>query len=271
MTPQGEPTGFVRSADGIRIAYWRLGSGSPTVIVHGGLGTSVGWRAVAEILADRFEVFVFDRRGRGHSGDDRSAHSLDREIADLEAVLDVAGPGAVLMGHSFGGALALETARRAQPGRVAALVVYEPAVGVGGAIAARDIERMEALIAGGERDAAIDIAIAGLDAAGLVAADPRPPGVRRPDLVLALAPTVPRELRAVMLPGLGLGRYAALDLPVLVLSGTRSPRVQRDNCVALAAALPGGQLERLEELGHVAHTAAPDLVAAIIGSFLDAP
>ena len=40
------------SADGARIAYERIGSGPPVVIVHGGLGTSAGWRGVAEQLVD---------------------------------------------------------------------------------------------------------------------------------------------------------------------------------------------------------------------------
>jgi len=260
---------FVRSADGTRIAYRRLGAGPAVVIVHGGLGTSAGWARVAARLAERFEVFVLDRRGRGESGDGRAPHSLEREVEDVEALLDVAGAGAALVGHSFGGAVALETAlRAAEP--LAAVAVYEPAIGVGGSIAPADVDRMQSLIARGEPDAALDIAIAGLDAAGLVSADPRPPGSRRPDPVLALAPTVPRELRAVTAPGLDFDRYATLDLPALVLVGTRSPRVQRRNCERLAAALPDARLTRLEGLGHVAHTAAPDAVAGALEAFLAA-
>lgn len=53
---------------------------------------------------------------------------------------------------------------------MAAVAVNEPAVGVGGAIAPADVERMRALIEDGELDAALDIGIAGLDAAGLVSA-----------------------------------------------------------------------------------------------------
>ena len=262
------PATFVRSADGTRIAFRSVGSGPPVVIVHGGMGTSAGWGRVAAKLAERFEVFAFDRRGRGQSDDGSRAYSFDRELEDLEAVLAVAGPGAALLGHSFGGAVALETARRAKPGQLRAVAVYEPAVGVGAAIAPEQIERMQVLLAGGEPDAALDIAIAGLDAAGLVAADPRPPGARRPEAALALAATVPRELRGVTAPGFAPDRYAALELPALVLVGTRSPDIQRRNCEQLATALPHAQLAKLEDLGHVAHTAAPLTVASAVTAFL---
>lgn len=263
-------TESVRSTDGTAIAYRRLGAGPAVVIVHGGLGTAAGWKQVAARLADRFEVFLFDRRGRGDSDTGGEPHSLEREVEDVEALLAVAGPEAALVGHSFGGAVALEAARRATPRAVAAVTVYEPAVGVGGTIAAADIDAMDALIARGDADAALDIAIAGLDAAGLVHADPRPPGARRPDAVLALAPTVPRELRAVTQPGLDPERYSALDVPALVLAGTRSPAFQRRNCERLGAMLPHARLVWLEGLGHVAHTAAPDLLATELAAFLAA-
>jgi pimeloyl-ACP methyl ester carboxylesterase len=241
---------------------------APVVIVHGGLSAAVSWRRAAERLAERHEVLVPDRRGRGRGDDGDAPHSLHREVEDVESILDVAGPGAVLIGHSFGGALAAEAARRAQPGRLTAVVLYEPAIGVGGAITVEAIDRMQELIAAGERGAALEMGIAALDAAGLVSANPRPPGARWPDALLALAPTVPRELRAVTAPGLEPARYADLDLPVLVLAGTRSPKPQRRNCARLSKALPDGQLGWLEAIGHVAHTAAPDVFALAVSSFL---
>ena len=270
MTATAPPTGFATSVEGTRLAYWRLGAGPPVVIVHGGLGSSLGWRPVAQRLADSYEVYVYDRRGRGHSGDSADPHSLNREIEDAEALLAVAGPGVALVAHSFGGAVALEAARRDSSGAVGAVVVYEPAVGVGGAIAPAEIDRMQVLIKDGKLEEAFDVGIAGLDAAGLVAADARPAGAQRPEPVLALARTVPRELRAVTVPGLAFDRYAALDLPALVLAGTRSPEPQRRNCERLAAALPKGRLAWLNGLGHVAHTAAPDVVAAEVRGFLEA-
>ena len=262
-------SGFVESADGTRIGYRRLGAGPPLMIVHGGLGTSAGWVPVAERLARDFEVVLFDRRGRGASEPGGEPHGLEREVADVRALIDLTGTGTALVGHSFGGAVAMEAAR-VDP-RISSIVVYEPAIGVGGSISETDIDRMDELLARGEPDAALDVAIARLDAAGLVSADARTPGTRRPESVLALAPTVPRELRAVTAPGLPIERYAALDRRVLVLLGTRSPGAQQENCKRLAATLPGGRLGLLDDLGHVAHTAAPGVVAEAVRAFLSAP
>ncbi len=259
---------FLRSADGTRIAYRRLGAGQPLIVVHGGMGSSTGWGSAAARLSREFEVFLFDRRGRGLSDDGHRPYSIQREVQDVDALLQLVGSDATLIGHSFGGAVVLEAARTAKSGRIARLVLYEPAVGVGGAIAGSEIDRMQALIAAGDPDAALDIAIAALDAARLVSANPRTPGARRPEPLLKLAATVPRELRAVTQPGLDAERYAGLDVAALVLVGTRSPEAQQRNCERLAATLPQARLGMLDGLGHIAHTAAPEVVAGAVRAFL---
>jgi pimeloyl-ACP methyl ester carboxylesterase len=253
---------FATSADGTRVAFQTLGAGQPILIVHGGLGCSTGWASAARLLARHRQVVLFDRRGRGRSGDGEAPHALKREVEDVEALLRLTGPDTAVVGHSFGGAVAAEAALRND---VSALVLYEPAIGIGGAIQEADIGRMDALIAADERDAALEVGIAALDAADLVAAGPRGP---RPEAVLAVAPTVPRELRAVTDPGLDIGRYAAVATPVLVLAGMNSPPRMRLNCERLATAIPSATLHWLEGLGHVAHTAAPDVVAGAVLEFL---
>ena len=252
----------MRSADGTQIAYQRLGSGAPVVIVHGGLGTSAGWSPVARRLARHHDVFLFDRRGRGLSGNGETPHCLEREVEDLEALLQLTGPETALVGHSFGGAVAAEATRR---NAVSRLALYKPAIGIGGTIASTEVDRMERLIADGARDAALDLGVSALDRAGLVAATP---GRTWPAPILALAPTVPRELRAVTDPGLDVNRYAQLGVPTLVLVGTASPRSMRATCERLAAAIPDAQLRWLDGLGHVAQTAAPDVIAVALLDFL---
>ncbi|HUG31639.1 MAG TPA: alpha/beta fold hydrolase [Acidimicrobiia bacterium] len=92
------------------------------MIVHGAWNWGEHWLGVAEELADTHTSWVMDRRARGSSGDGDD-YSFDREIEDITAVLDAAGPDAGLLGHSSGGTYALETARRQSVER---LVVYEP-------------------------------------------------------------------------------------------------------------------------------------------------
>jgi len=61
----------VRSRDGTRIAYDRLGAGPPVILVDGAFCTrSFGpMPKLAPLLAPHFTVFLYDRRGRGDSGD----------------------------------------------------------------------------------------------------------------------------------------------------------------------------------------------------------
>lgn len=262
------PNERVWSADGTAIGFRRLGQGPAVVALHGGLGTAASWTPVAERLADRHEFFLVDRRGRGRSEDGSDRHSLDAEIEDARAVLRAAGPGAVLLGHSYGGAVALETALRAAPGELVAVAVYEPAVGVGGLIASRELDRIDELLDAGRHAEALEHGLAQLDAAGLVARARMPPRARRPKVLLDMAWTVSRELRAVDALGDDISRYADLDLPALVLAGTASPPRQRHLCEELARTLPRGRIAWLPELGHVAHTGAPDTVAAALAPFL---
>jgi pimeloyl-ACP methyl ester carboxylesterase len=258
----------VTSTDGVSIAYERIGCGPPVVAVHGGLGTWRSWRRVAERLADRFEFFLIERRGRGDSGDAAAGHSLALEAGDARAVLDRAGPGAAVIGHSYGGAVALDVARAAERGAVAAVCVYEPAVGIGSLIAPAEIARVEQLLDAGDRDAALAHGLALLDRSGLVTTMKLPPRSRRPPALLALTPTIARELRAIA--GLEPERYRELAVPTLVLIGTNSPPPQREACERLAATLPDASIAWLDGLGHVAHTGAPDAVAAALGPFLTA-
>jgi pimeloyl-ACP methyl ester carboxylesterase len=261
---------FVTSQDGTRIAYRLIGGGPPVVALHGALGSWRSWLAVAERLADRFTFALVDRRGRGDSEAGASPHALEREVEDARAVLEAVGPGATVVGHSFGGAVALELARTAEPGQVDRLVLYEPGVRVAGLVAGPVIERLEALAARGQGEQVLELALAELDAAGLVRADGAAWGPSPERRALAeIAWTLPREIRAVDALGEDLDRYTAIEAPTLLLVGAQSPECQQRNCNALTRALTDIELVELDGQGHVAHNSNPDRVAGIIGAFLD--
>src|SRR6516164_6396515 len=99
----------VRSADGTAIAYDQAGHGPALIIVDGAMSTRSGRTKpqLVDLLADRFTVLTYDRRGRGDSGDTQP-YAVGREIEDIEALIDEAGGTACLYGHSSGAALALE-------------------------------------------------------------------------------------------------------------------------------------------------------------------
>src|SRR5258706_15948789 len=101
----------VKSADGTSIAFEKTGKGPPLVLVSGALcdrTAPASGTPLAALLAHRFTVFSYDRRGRGDS-DDTPARD-NREIEDLAAVLTAAGGSASVFGNSSGALLAIDAA-----------------------------------------------------------------------------------------------------------------------------------------------------------------
>lgn len=98
----------VASKDGTEIGYSRTGEGFPLIIVEGAFcsrlfGTSVEG---APLFAPNFTVISYDRRGRNESGD-KETYAVEREIEDIDALIQVAGGSAYVFGQSSGAALAL--------------------------------------------------------------------------------------------------------------------------------------------------------------------
>jgi pimeloyl-ACP methyl ester carboxylesterase len=106
------------------------GSGSPTVVLEAGSGSdSATWSAVHDAIASTTRTCAYDRAGRGRS-DDREPHTLADAVADLRALLDVAGEQGpfVIAGHSLGGSYARVFASTYPDDVVGALFVdsFEP-------------------------------------------------------------------------------------------------------------------------------------------------
>ena len=119
--------GLVASEDGTEIAYTATGEGAVVLLVAGAFGyrafgPNVG---LVPLLADRFTAVLYDRRGRGDSGDTQPFEKR-REIEDLGALIEDLGGGASLYGTSSGAALAAEAASVLGPERVTKLAMHEP-------------------------------------------------------------------------------------------------------------------------------------------------
>ncbi|XRQ03604.1 alpha/beta fold hydrolase [Actinomadura welshii] len=110
-------------------------AGAPVVVLHGITGHGARWRRTAErYLPDR-RVLAPDLRGHGRSPQE-PPWTVERHVADILAVLDAEGvERADLVGHSFGGMIAVHLARTA-PRRVRRLVLLDPAIGLDPAEAA---------------------------------------------------------------------------------------------------------------------------------------
>src|SRR5262245_34249829 len=145
------------SKDGTRIAYERHGEGPPLVLVDGAMcRRQFGPMApLAKLLAPRFTVAYYDRRGRGDSGD-TPPYAVEREVEDLAAIVDALGGSAFVYGTSSGAALAMRAA--ASGVRVRKLVLFEPPYAMdpsASPLLATYRARIDALLAAGRRGDAI--------------------------------------------------------------------------------------------------------------------
>ena len=111
---------------------------------------------LAGILAPRFSVTAYDRRGRGAS-DDTAPFAVEREIEDIDALIDAAGGSAALFGISSGAALALQAAVKLDH-KVTAVALYEPPYNDDDAPLWRDYRRqLGELLAADRRGDAIEL------------------------------------------------------------------------------------------------------------------
>ena len=116
----------VTSKDGTTIAFDQSGQGPGVILVDGALqyrAFDQGMAELADLLAGHFTLIHYDRRGRGDSTDSQT-YELQREIEDIEAIIDEVGGSAFVYGISSGAALALEATIKLGD-KVKKLAMYE--------------------------------------------------------------------------------------------------------------------------------------------------
>ena len=248
----------------MELATHESGAGPPLVLLHGASSDATAFRLVAPILAARFRVIAVDRRGRGGSGDEEGAYSIESEFDDVASLVDGIGGPVDLFGHSYGAAVALGAAPRAR--NLRRLVLYEPSPGIQAA-SPELLARMEALLAEGDREAVIEIVLrefAGFDDEGVAAFRASELWAPR----VAAAHTVPREVRAEEGWSPDPAAFAGFDRPTLFLLGSESPGWAVEGTEELRRMLPVSRVARLEGQGHAALVTAPELVADEVLRFL---
>jgi pimeloyl-ACP methyl ester carboxylesterase len=259
----------VTSADGFRISVTEQGRGRPILIVHPGGGTSSAWAGVARHLMARFRVLRFDRRTYRAPGDVEPTATMENEVNDVLAVAAAVGEPVLLAGHSSGGVVALEAAL-ASPSQFAGMVLYEPPVAVREPLGGDALVRAKAALAAGEPGRALEIHLREI--------------VQAPGLLVRLLPLAGPLWRQMTTfapgqisddaniesVGVGIDRYAGLDVPALLLGGARSPKHLRARLDALASVLPSvDSLVVLPRQGHLANAWTPGKIAHIIEPFAD--
>jgi pimeloyl-ACP methyl ester carboxylesterase len=255
-------TDFATSADGTRIAYERLGSGPPVVLVSGMFCTRDSTRDLAIALSARCDVLHYDRRGRGESGD-TPPYAVERELDDLAAVLAATGGAASVYGHSSGAGLALRAAAAGLP--IDRLVLHEPPYGdADGADGARHLAAaVRTALAEDRRADAIGLFLAEMGLPADVLA-----GMQQDPAMLAVAPTMTNDFEVMgdfeggTIPE---GLAGQVDRPTLVVAGTASPPFFVETAERLAELVPGARLALLE--GHD-HGAPAEVVGPVVADFV---
>src|SRR2546430_3833067 len=121
----------VLSKDGAKISYLSMGDGPSVIVIPGVLSMAADYAAFARALAEHFTVHTIERRGRGLSSPQGDDYSMVKEREDVLALQQKTG-ASFLVGHSFGGLVALEVARNNTS--LTNIAVYEPGVSIGGSI-----------------------------------------------------------------------------------------------------------------------------------------
>jgi pimeloyl-ACP methyl ester carboxylesterase len=254
----------VVAADGTPIAVWRTGEGPPLVLVHGAAADHGRWAPVLPALQERFTVLAMDRRGRGGSGDAED-YAIEREYEDVAAVVEWAGDGVDLLGHSHGGVCAIEAARLTD--RLGRLVLYEAPMGF---IRSPQhvVDRLEELLAADERDELLAVflgEVAGLPEDQIALMRSLPAWEGR----LAAAGTIPREERVTREYVFDPERFRELRVPTLLLQGGDSPPAFAQAADALHAVLPDSRLVVMPGQRHAAMDTGTELFTTEVLGFLD--
>jgi pimeloyl-ACP methyl ester carboxylesterase len=269
---KGAATQTVTSKDGTTIAYDKLGEGPAVILVSGGLGyrTSPMFTQLADLLSQQFTVFNYDRRGRGDSGD-TLPYAVEREIEDIEALIDVAGGSAFVYGISSGAVLALEAASKL-PTKITKLALYEPPFILDDSrppLPEDFVEQINEFVASGKRGDAVELFMTHLGVPAEYVAqmrnDPSWADMEKVAHTLAYDGIIVGNTQSGKpLESAVIERWTAATMPTLVMSGANSEAFFHSAAQTLVDILPDAKFQMLEGQDH---NVAPDALAPVLAEF----
>ncbi len=252
------------AVNGIQLYYEEHGEGAPIACVHGAGSSAVMWGDAVEELAGLGRVISYDRRGCARS--ERPEHyertTVAEQADDAAALLDALEAGvAVVMGRSYGGAVAVDLVLR-YPDQVRALVLLEgDALGLSpeGLDWTRGLrERMREVAGRDGVNAVYEALIDEVMGEGLW--DSFPEEVRR--VLTQNGPALLAELHYVDEPMTDAAAFATIEVPALLVAASDSPPEQRDMTERMAEALPNARLVRIGG-GHLVDPAGSEVLTFI--------
>lgn len=251
----------------VHIAWERRGAGAPLLLIHGLGYARWGWEPVADLLAEHYDVLLFDNRGIGASDAPPGPYTVSALAEDTVGVLDAAGvERAHVLGTSLGGMVAQEVALSA-PERVDRLVLVCTTPGGPNAAPMPDatvrllaeapaLEPLVALrrfvenaLAPGEDDAIVERILAHR-------------------LATAQSPLAWAAQAAAGAAFDAHDRLSAIAAPTLVVHGTEDTVIDHANAVLLAAAIGDARVELFDGCGHLLFWEQPTRFVDTVRGFL---
>ncbi len=251
----------VTSKDGTTIAFDKASQGPALILVVGAFNDRMTGAPLTGFLEPHFTVFTYDRRGRGASSD-TPPYAVERELEDLEALIQEAGGSAFVFGYSSGAVLALRAAAHGLI--ITKLALYDPPPT--GPKAGKLAAQLAELIAAGRRGDAVEL----FQTEGVGIPPEVVAGMRRAPFRPALenmAHTLVYEMTILTDVTMPPQVAASVQVPTLVMVGDNGPAILRQAAQAVADAIPGSQFRTLE--GQT-HDIVPEVVAPVLEAFFAA-
>jgi pimeloyl-ACP methyl ester carboxylesterase len=257
-----------QSKDGTTLAYDVHGKGQPLIYITGAacFRKFKPVEQAAKVFAKQFSVYNYDRRGRGDSGNNLP-WSLEREVEDIEAMVDAAGGQAFIYGHSSGAVLALEASMRL--GEKVRKAIIHDAPYVLDQKEKHDYSRLSQnvnqLLKDGENAKAMKSFLSGIGMPkAFVFLLPMTPGWKT---MKSLAPTLAYDMS--LTADLPPSRCAqAIKVPIQIMVGGKCPPNMREVSALLGKTIPNSTIAVLEGQDHMVH--AKVMLPAMVDFFAGA-
>jgi pimeloyl-ACP methyl ester carboxylesterase len=243
-------------ANGLKIAYERVGEGPPLVLVHGGGDDARLWQPQLSALADEFTVVAWDEPGAGRSDDVPAAFRLADYADCLAALISGLHLGrAHIAGISWGGTVALELYRH-HPGLVATLILVDTYAGWKGSLSP---EEVRARVRGVQQTLSAPAAEFVPTRDGLFAGDAPAEFV---SLLEAMTGAVrPHSLRTALIAMAGADQRDVLPriaVPTLLIWGERDTRSPLSVARRFEELIPNSRLVVIPAAGHISNLEQPE-------------